>query len=205
MFNRLACAIVAFSFISVALLFSGVNLHFSFNSKEIPTPVFYSMDQMEVRQGVSDLQFSMQTPIMKGSVAEKMTVDPKQVKCLQENIYFESRDQSIVGQVLVGMVTVSRLDKDHYPDTICGVVFQRKQFSWANKGRVKPNLNNPVEKRAWDIAGKIAHFMFENGLDKFAVGMTHYHTTAIKPYWSKSAKLTPVLTVGDHVFYSEET
>src|SRR5210317_144981 len=60
--------------------------------------------------------------------------------CLQQNIYFEARNQSINGQIAVAWVTLHRVDDPRYPNTICEVVWQRKQFSWTHDGKSgKPN------------------------------------------------------------------
>jgi spore germination cell wall hydrolase CwlJ-like protein len=63
----------------------------------------------------------------------KQAVIDKQVRCLAENIYYESRGESLEGQIAVAKVTLNRLDEG-YARTVCGVVKQRNpngcQFSW---------------------------------------------------------------------------
>lgn len=207
MFNRLASIIVIFSFLSIALLFSGyvpptVTL---FDQTELPMPKIYTeADMMEadmMRLSPQIEEILETAPIVKVTV--NTGIDGKQLKCLQENIFFESRNQSIVGQLLVGVVTLSRTSEERYPDTICEVVFQNKQFSWTNKGRKKPNLDNIIEREAWKRAGTLAKIMIDLGLEKYSSGVTHYHTTSIRPKWSKSDKLKPIFVIDDHIFYSE--
>lgn len=202
MFNRLASIIVIFSFFSIALLFSGyvpptVTL---FDQTELPMPKIYTEADM-VRLAPQIEEILKTAPIAKATV--NTSIDGKQLKCLQENIFFESRNQSIVGQLMVGVVTLSRTGEVRYPDTVCGVVFQKKQFSWTNKGKKEPNLNNIIERAAWERAEIIANIMINLGLEKYGLGVTHYHTTKVKPKWSKSDKLKPILVIDDHVFYSE--
>lgn len=202
MFNRLASIIVIFSFFSIALLFSGyvpptVTL---FDQTELPMPKIYT--EADMKRLTPQIEEILKTaPIAKAVV--NTSIDSKQLKCLQENIFFESRNQSIVGQLMVGVVTMARTGETRYPDTVCGVVFQKKQFSWANKGKKKPNLKNIIEKDAWDRAGMIAGVMINLGIEKYGLGVTHYHTTSVSPKWAKSNKLKPILVIGDHVFYSE--
>jgi len=50
--------------------------------------------------------------------------------CLQQNIFFEARNQSTLGQAAVAWVTLNRVESTRYPDTICEVVWQKSQFSW---------------------------------------------------------------------------
>ena len=210
MFNRLAVTAVLFSVFSLILLASGCTVHIpTIADNTLPSPRIYTQADMIARQvTVEPVSIAVSNIKVTKHVAKftvKESIDPKQLKCLQENIYYESRDQSIIGQVLVGVVTLARTEKQRYPDTICGVVFQRKQFSWANHGRRHPNLKNSIERAAWEQAGFIARLMIGSGVDKYANDLTHYHTTSVKPKWSKSDKLIPVLTIGDHIFYQEQS
>ena len=52
---------------------------------------------------------------------------PAELKCLQQNIYFEAGNQSTLGQVAVAWVTLNRMQDSRFPDTICGVVRQGQQ------------------------------------------------------------------------------
>ena len=44
--------------------------------------------------------------------------------CLQQNIFFEARNQSTLGQVAVAWVTLNRVENSSYPTSICQVVKQ---------------------------------------------------------------------------------
>jgi spore germination cell wall hydrolase CwlJ-like protein len=122
--------------------------------------------------------------------------------CLQQNIYFEARNQSINGQIAVAWVTLHRVDDPRYPNTICEVVWQRKQFSWTHDGKSdKPN-KSVAGKRAWEDAGLIAKvvvFDWIKGSNGPVAGATHYHANYVLPYWA--AKLERLGKVGAHIFY----
>lgn len=201
MFNRLASIIVIFSFLSLTLLFSGYTPPtVEAPPVGLPMPTIYTPAQMD--EIIPEIEDAIKLkPIALATV--DAGIDGKQLKCLQENIYFEARNQDTVGQFMVALVTTSRMMRENYPDTLCAVTFQKMQFSWANNGRLKPNLNNYLEKKAWDHAGMVANFMIDSGIANYVNDVTHYHTTKVNPKWSKSPKLKPVLTIGDHVFYSE--
>ncbi len=51
--------------------------------------------------------------------------------CTALNIYWESRSEPLHGQHAVAQVTFNRAQRD--PSKVCKVVFEPKQFSWANK------------------------------------------------------------------------
>ena len=38
--------------------------------------------------------------------------------CLSRNIYFESRNQSVAGQIAVAQVVMNRVKDSRYPDTV---------------------------------------------------------------------------------------
>lgn len=129
-------------------------------------------------------------------------VDKNEIKCLQENIFFEARNQNIIGQIMVGVVTLERKNSHRWADTICGVVFQKKQFSWANKGRKKPILKNKFERDAWENAAEIAQNLYQADLDIPVFNMTYYHTTKVNPKWNRH--LDVAFQIEDHIFYKSD-
>ena len=71
------------------------------------------------------------------------------LECLIAVIFFESRDQPIEGQFAVGDVVMNRVESTRFPNNICDVVYQKKQFSFTHDG-MSDNplkyLNNDLEK-----------------------------------------------------------
>lgn len=213
MFNRLAVIVVAISVFSLSLLFSGFTPNLNLNariSNENPKPRIYSVNEY------GDLLYKNSNKknkvIASGTIKTPiLLLDKDSYQCLQKNIYFEARDQNVFGQLMVGVVTLSRVNwanSKRYPDSICSVVFQRKQFSWANNGVRTPVLNNNQEKFAWILAGWVAetsNIAYSIGLDKLFSNVTHYHKDTIAPKWSKSDKLVEIGKIGRHIFYSEST
>lgn len=57
----------------------------------------------------------------------------KEKKCLADNIYHEARGEGEKGWKAVAAVTINRTRHPEFPSTICGVVYQYKQFSWTIK------------------------------------------------------------------------
>lgn len=55
---------------------------------------------------------------------------PKQVDCLAEALYFESRGEPLIGQIAVGMVVLNRTEIPEFEGTICHVVYAKGQFEW---------------------------------------------------------------------------
>lgn len=124
--------------------------------------------------------------------------------CLQQNIYFEARNQSTVGQVAVAWVTLNRMEADRYPDTICGVVWQHKQFSWTHDGKSDAPGNTILEQRAWADAGLVAEVtLLDWARDQRSPveNATMYHADYVSPYWRSS--YDRVTKIDNHIFYEQ--
>jgi spore germination cell wall hydrolase CwlJ-like protein len=122
--------------------------------------------------------------------------------CLQQNIYFEARNQSLEGQVAVAWVTMNRVEAERYPNSICGVVWQDRQFSWTHDGLPDRPGRNVLEQRAWEDAGLIADVVLLDwayGRISPVERATHYHADYVDPYWASS--YTQVAVVDNHIFY----
>jgi spore germination cell wall hydrolase CwlJ-like protein len=160
-----------------------------------------------------------QSEIVDDEVEEKIVAydwNPKsfedEIECMAKNIYFESRNEDIVGQIAVGLATINRVKDPAFPDTICEVVWEKRkhkitgrwvaQFSWTWDGK----KDTPLEEKHWEESLTLAGAMLAEGsLDNFVDitnGAEHYHATYVKPYWRK--KLRMVFVNGLHIFYSKK-
>ena len=120
--------------------------------------------------------------------------------CLALNIYHEARSEDIASQIAVAEVTLNRVESTYYPDTVCGVVKQKNQFSWYwdNKS------DKPYEKDAFKVSLDITERMLLERDYYTVVGKdaTHYHASYVNPYWAK--KFKRIKKVGTHIFYKDE-
>jgi spore germination cell wall hydrolase CwlJ-like protein len=130
------------------------------------------------------------------------------IMCLALNIYFESRDQDIVGQIAVAEVVMNRVEDPRYPDDICKVVMQgpvytktafpvrhKCQFSWYCDGK----SDKAKDKEAFAWAYLIAKLVTTTNYTPVTKGATHYHADYIFPDWAETKILTTV--IGNHAFY----
>ena len=127
----------------------------------------------------------------------KIITSPKDQKCLALNIYWESRNQDMIGRVAVGYVTINRVFSHKYPYTICEVVKQHKQFSWFSDGK----RDNPREYLAWEDAKNVSEYIlkyYSKGSDP-THGALFYHADYVKPVWRNN--LVKTQTIGTHIFY----
>lgn len=131
--------------------------------------------------------------------------------CMALNIYHESRGEPVKGQIAVAQVTLNRVNHKHYPNSVCEVVTQRKQFSWTidklapvkTDGRIvgyklKPSAI-PKEDKAWRRAVSVARYVMSGKSHDLSKGAIFYHTKQVSPYWSRDKQL--VTQLGNHIFY----
>ena len=118
----------------------------------------------------------------------------REIECLAGAIYFESKSESLQGQLAVGHVIANRANSGRFPSSYCGVVFQRSQFSFV-RGRSLPHI--PRASRDWQEAVAIAKIV-DRDLRPSPVGKAlFFHARRVSPGW----RLTRVATLGNHVFY----
>jgi spore germination cell wall hydrolase CwlJ-like protein len=120
--------------------------------------------------------------------------------CLALNVYWEARDQEIAGQVAVAQVVMNRVVDPRYPDNVCDVVYEHKQFSWYWDGK----SDIPRDEEAWEIAQIVASGVLAGSVHSNLKGVTMYHAVYAQPYWSDHPRVHPVAYIDDHIFYTEE-
>jgi len=89
------------------------------------------------------------------SAPDPIALTSTDVECLAKNIYFEARGENIKGQLAVGLVTINRMKDERWPDDVCGVVYQNKQFSWYWDGKSDEPTNTPVYNKIVLIASTL--------------------------------------------------
>lgn len=120
--------------------------------------------------------------------------------CLAKNIFHEAGTEPEMGQYAVAQVTLNRVRNPKYPDSICKVVLDRYQFSWAN--RRSTHWTHPKGPN-WDRSYKIAQQVMASGYRvKGLENAKYYHADYVNPHWSR--KMTHVATVGTHIFYTND-
>jgi len=118
--------------------------------------------------------------------------------CLALNVYHESRNQSLEGQLAVAYVTINRAAAKRSP-TVCDVVFKDGYFSWT-KDRQKVN-GWPTDKAAWETAQRVARTALAEPAADPVKGSTYFHTVSVAPDWAPS--MVRVARIGDHIFYRD--
>ncbi len=126
----------------------------------------------------------------------------REQECLTSGIYFEARGEPVKGQAAVAQVILNRVRNPSYPDSICGVVYQNK--NWRNRCQFSFACDRIADKvrdrKRWTIAKYVARETTEGRIWLKEVGSsTHYHATYVNPKWARAMK--KVGRIGLHVFY----
>jgi spore germination cell wall hydrolase CwlJ-like protein len=128
-------------------------------------------------------------------VKEHIKYTKNDVECLTRNIYYEASGEDHRGKLAVGNVTVNRLKTGYWGDSICKVVYAKKQFSWTLAKKL-PRPNSKVWAESEEVARKVLAGHRVRGLTK----SLYYHAIYIKdPKWADTKH--EVGQIGNHVFY----
>ena len=130
--------------------------------------------------------------------------------CLAIAMFFEARNEGIQGMRVVGEVIVNRVEHKRFPKSVCAVLKQGYKsnskgcaFSFYCDGlsddmhQFKGYHDVQMRKAAIILADEIL-----DGDRSLDASITHYHTTAVDPFWNDHKDFTLEGKVGTHLLYS---
>jgi len=130
----------------------------------------------------------------------------KEIECLAKNIYREAGYEPLEGRIAVAQVTMNRVEHREFPNTVCGVVYEKTpnrvtgqrtvcQFSWycdpVHRNRPK---HQPTYKESYEVAKRV---LLDGVRLPGLENAIFYHATYIDPKWNYPR----VAVIGQHVFY----
>ena len=115
-------------------------------------------------------------------------------RCLAGAVYFESKGESLAGQLAVARVVINRAKSGRFASSLCGVVYQRGQFSFI-RGESMPAIAEA--SRDWRRAVAIAEIAMADSWDSKAEGALYFHARRVSPNWGK----TRLASIDNHIFY----
>jgi spore germination cell wall hydrolase CwlJ-like protein len=130
--------------------------------------------------------------VLKSSVAENNVpaYTNKEFMCMAKNIFFEARGTDKFEKIRVANVTMNRRNHSEFPDGVCSVVYQKKQFSWTliktnTIDRVDALVKRSVlERDAWNESKLVADLALSGKLKDITDGALYYHTHEVSPKWN---------------------
>lgn len=142
---------------------------------------------------------SKPAPVTAESLAALVAATPRpadmdpELRCLAGTVYFESRGESLVGQLAVAHVVINRAQSGRFPKSLCGVVHQRSQFSFVRGGKM-PAIREGAQ---WNNAIAIAQIARDGSWKNHAPGALFFHARYVSPGWRK----TRIAQIDNHIFY----
>lgn len=116
------------------------------------------------------------------------------MRCLAGAVYFESKGESLEGQLAVARVIINRARSGRFADSLCGVVYQPGQFSFV-RGHDMPAIR--TNGAAWREAVAIAQIAAKDSWDSPAEGALFFHARRVSPGWGKAR----LALIDNHIFY----
>ena len=136
----------------------------------------------------------------------------EEMYCLAKNIYFEAKNQPLIGQLAVAIVVMNRVEDRRFPSTVCEVVQQGPTLAWTENFPVKNKCqfswycdgksDDPKSETGWAQAQYVAGAIMYSGKYRgMTEGATHYHATYVKPKWRFDRGMNHIGRIGAHIFY----
>lgn len=135
----------------------------------------------------------------------------REIDCLATAIFYESRNESMMGQLAVAEVILNRVRHRLYPNNVCDVVYEGTdrstglsiygtrascQFSFTCDGS---EVRRPRSGPSWETAQRVAAHAFLGLSGPVTDDATHYHANYVSPFWAP--RLVHTRTIGTHIFY----
>lgn len=115
-------------------------------------------------------------------------------RCLAGAVYFESKGESLAGQLAVARVVMARAKSGRFPSTLCGVVYQKSQFSFVRGGGMPPIATG---SNHWRNAVAISKIALNDSWKSPVEGALFFHARHVSPGW----RLTRIGSIDNHIFY----
>lgn len=116
--------------------------------------------------------------------------------CLALAIFFESRNQPIVGQKAVANVVLNRIEGQR---DICDVIYEPDQFSWAKRAKkgIAVKKAKKIDSKAWVNSMKVADKVLSEKKD-VTRGAKFFNTVALGVRYRTGNR---PIRIGNHIFY----
>ena len=135
----------------------------------------------------------------------------KEIGCLARNVYYEARGESLQGQMAVALVTLNRVESGMFPNTVCGVVNERKQvatkgtvcqFSWRCESHTNPQKHIKHSHESYQAALQ-AIINYQSLTNTLVTADTlFFHATTVRPFW-RTVKQR-LAKIDNHIFYEQK-
>ncbi len=116
----------------------------------------------------------------------------RELECLAKVVLYEAGSEPRAGQLAVAQVVMNRVRSPRFPNSICGVVYQRGQFSAIRSYQ-------PPRGGRWNRAMALAREVTSGEAAPVVGRALYFHATRVRPAFARTQ--TRVAQIGGHVFY----
>jgi N-acetylmuramoyl-L-alanine amidase len=157
-----------------------------------PTQIYLPDTAVDPEKRVSEPRASSLAALVERR--SSASIDGREAECLAGAVYFESKGEPLSGQLAVAEVILNRTKSGRFPASICGVVFQRSQFSFVRGGGFPPIIRSGSN---WHTAVAVAKIALAKEWSSGVGKALFFHASYVSPGW----RLTRVAALGNHIFY----
>jgi spore germination cell wall hydrolase CwlJ-like protein len=138
-------------------------------------------------------------------------INPEQLRCMANNIYFEAGGEPFMGKVAVARVVMNRIEHG-FGTTPCKVINQYSsvkdsdgiaelkkicQFSWVCEGKGMPNKMSVAYRQSEEIARQV--LSEDRWAELIPDNILFFHNNMVNPRWA----YRKAFMIGNHIFYSK--
>ena len=132
--------------------------------------------------------------------SSRIGVDQDAHQCLGLAMYWEARGEGRRGMLAVGSVVMNRVQSRHFPNSVCGVVYEGGekppcQFSWWCDGK----SDRPRNRVQWQAVLTTAEELLLERPPDLTDGALFFHSAGIRSSWHRTRQRTA--HIGNHIFY----
>ena len=188
-----------FAFMFLCIFVPGHAFKQAQNSANEQAQILLAKDEqyLALQEQLNELQ--AENNYYKASLGERRFLF-NEIQCLAKNIYFEAASEPLHGKIAMAQVTMNRVRSHNYPNTVCGVVYQRNprgcQFSWVCEGS-KFIRDGDGWKQSLKIAEEM--LLLKKKYAILSASTKYYHADYVSPRWAREKEL--VAKIGRHMFY----
>ena len=113
-----------------------------------------------------------------------------QIECLSKAAYHEAKGESDKGMLAVIHTTLNRVKDNRFPKTVCGVVYQKSQYSWT---KYNPKVK---EQEQYARAERLAKEVIDGKHKDNTKGALYFNSLHRKP-----SGTVCTVRIGGHSFY----
>lgn len=131
------------------------------------------------------------TTIVHSSPEPIPKINQKELSCLSEMVYFESRGEPKLGMIATAHVALNRSKSNRFPNSVCKVISQKGQYSYRISG--VPEISDIGE---FLIAKQVAFCALVGHCKDPTNGALFFHNISVEVQKKRIKAI-----IGNHIFY----